>query len=132
MILLQIYTIVIAAALAWFNRIPCKKMIDYGASIRDEKEWHRVNAVIKVLLAAGFTFYHTTDLFRMVLTFFLLLIIMWAVFDVVLSKMLHGRFFYLGKTSAIDKRFRTVFGVQEGFWKFLICVVIIAAINFFL
>ena len=135
MLFLQAYTIVFAAALAWLNKIPCQKMMNYGASIKEEKEWHKVNAVVKLLWAfiwPVIMFCGSFTLFECVVCFFLLIMIEWGVFDIVLSKLLHKSFWYLGKTSAMDRRFRTFFGVQEGLWKFLICCIIIAAINLFL
>lgn len=134
MLFLQVYTIIFAAALAWLNRIPCLKMINYGASIKEEKEWHKVNAIVKILFTLILIFTHDLHggIISMILAAFLLLLIQSAIFDIVLSKLLHGSFWYLGKTSAMDRRFRTFFGVQEGLWKFLICCIVIAAINLFL
>lgn len=134
MILIQIYTAIFAAVLAWLNRIPCIKMINFGASIREEKEWHRINAIIKILWAFiwplilfidGYSFLFCATLML------LLLLIQWVVFDVVLSKLIHNEWFYIGLTSKIDKRFRVIFGEKEGLWKFLICCIVILIINFY-
>lgn len=134
MLLLQIYTALFAAVLAWLNRIPCNKMINFGASIREEKEFHRVNALIKILFVIIIVFISKLDggIISMIIAAFLLLTIMWTVFDVVLSKLLHNDWFYIGLTSKIDKRFRTIFGEKEGLCKFLICCIVILTINFFL
>lgn len=132
MILLELYTIVFAAALAWLNKIPCQKMIDFGASIREEKEFHKVNAIVKVLFAAGLVFYHFPDVTKMILLFFLLLIISWVVFDCVLGKLLHNEWFYIGDTAKTDKLLNEVFGEQAGLMKFSLCWVIILFINFYL
>jgi hypothetical protein len=133
MLLLQFYTIIFAAVIAWLNRLPCKKMMDFGASIKEEKEWHKVNAVVKIVFVSILI---TQDKFgsiiSMIVAAFLLLLIQSAIFDIVLSKLLHGSFWYLGKTSAMDRRFRAFFGVQEGLWKFLICCIVIVLINLFL
>ena len=135
MLFLQAYTIVFAAALAWLNKIPCQKMMNYGASIKEEKEWHKVNAVVKLVWTLSWTLILVIckePILYSLRCFVLLSLVQWTIFDIVLSKLLHRSFWYLGKTSAMDRRFRTFFGVQEGLWKFLICCIIIAAINLFL
>lgn len=110
-------------------------MMNYGASIKEEKEWHKVNAIVKMLWAFIWPLILLVENHSIIfcgVVFVLLLLIEWAFFDIVLSKMLHGSYWYLGKTSAIDKRFRTFFGVHEGLIKFLICSIVILLINFFL
>lgn len=132
MILLQLYAAILAVALARLNKIPCQKMMNFGASIREEKQWHRDNAIMKLLITFLLVVQIKGSIICMIVAALLFLIIQWAIFDIVLSKLLHGSFWYLGKTSAIDRRFRVIFGVHEGLVKFLICCIVILIINFYL
>lgn len=137
MLLLQLYSAIGAIILAWLNRIPCIKMRNFGASIREEKEWHRINAAIKIFIAyweASFIKYRwpsnlSID-WHLFFVFLLILLIMWTIFDVVLSKLIHDGWFYIGTTSKLDKSFRKIFGVREGLWKFVICLFLIGVFNY--
>jgi hypothetical protein len=135
MILLQIYTALFAIALAYLNRVPCKKMMNYGASIREEKEWHRANAIIKllwvliwplILLITG------NGLVQCSLVFLSLHLVLWLVFDCALGWLLLDDPFYVGNTAKTDRLLRKVFKEEAGLWKLLIVSSVILVINFFL
>lgn len=124
MLLLQLYTIVIAAALAWINRIPCVKMNNYGASRKEEKEWHLVNPIIKGIIAAALcirfdAFWNVYLIDKWYIVFFLLILIMWVVFDIVLAVLLHGRdgWYYLGDTAKIDKLLRDGIRIKKAIYR---------------
>lgn len=132
MLLLQCYTILFAAALAWLNKIPCRKMIDFGASIREEKEFHKANAVVKVLFVAGMLLDHFVDITNMIVLAVLLLLEMWVVFDCVLGKLLHNDWFYIGQTAKIDKWLNKHLGEYAGIVKPVVVGVVVLIVNFYL
>jgi hypothetical protein len=128
MLLIQLFTVVVAIALAWANKIPCRKMIDYGASLNEEKEFHRANAVVKILFAAVCA-YSVHSL----LMFLLLLLILWLIFDIALNLFLKKDWHYTGDTAKSDKLLRRAFGEETaGLWKMLFVSSAILIINFFL
>lgn len=133
MILLQLYTVIFAAALAWLNKIPCRKMADFGASIREEKEFHRANAVVKILFGGFVTIQHSKGVVDALLLLFVLLLIMWVVFDAVLGYLLHGKWYYIGNTAKTDKLLIKWLGKKNaGKMKALIVCCIILALNIYL
>lgn len=146
MILLQIFTVVFAIALAWSNKIAVLKMIDYGASIKEEKEFHRANAVVKILWALAWSLGHGISV-QVGVYVLLLLLIQWTIFDVALNVFLKkDNILYVGETATIDKALR--FGITVHIWgkkilikglgdyaglvKLLVVSTAILVINFFL
>lgn len=142
MILLQIFTVIFSIALAGANKVPCQKMIGFGASLKEGKEFHRANAVVKIIWALiNVVDAHTWIMFP------LSLLIQWTVFDIALNAFLKkDNWLYVGETSTIDKALRlgiTIhiwkwkilipgLGEEAGLWKLLIVSTVILVINFFL
>lgn len=131
MFLPQLYAIVIAVALAWWNRIPCEKMINFGASIREEKEFHGLGAVIKFSFAGLVVINTNSGVIDALLLLFILLTEIWVVFDCVLGKLLHDKWFYIGTTSVIDKKLNKVFEEDAGLMKCVICCIVIIILNLY-
>lgn len=127
MLFLQIFTILFSIALAWVNKIPCRKMIDFGASLSEEREFHRANAVIKIVFAAIVSK-------GVVLPFIAIMLIQWIVFDVALNVFLKkDNILYVGETAKTDKLLRKYLGGDvAGLWKVIIVTSLILIVNFFM
>lgn len=132
MILLQAYTILLAIALAWLNKIPVLKMINFGASIREEKEFHRANAVVKIFYVF-FIVINNGGLLHTITAAILLLLWMWLVFDIALNLFLGHKWYYNGSTAWIDKRLIGLLGKKyAGRLKAYAVGSVILVINFYL
>lgn len=128
MITIQIATILFSIACAWLNKIPVRKMIDYGASLSEERQFHRANAAIKVLFSA-ICCYHFVDVTNMVLCFLTVSLIQWAVFDPALNLFVGKKWHYIGTTASIDKRLNRLFPHDAGEAKAFICLGLILLLN---
>lgn len=135
MLFLQLYTVFVAAALAYLNRVPCKKMMNYGASLNEEKEFHRANAILKLLLILVWPVIMLLvgrDVIECLLVFLVLHLEMWIVFDCVLGQLLLKDPFYIGNTAKTDKLLRQWFKDYAGLVKILVVSSAVLVINFFL
>lgn len=127
MMLLQLYTVFFATAVAWLNAIPVDKMINYGASIREEKEFHSANAVVKILYIAIMVMVSKNFIAAP-----LLWLVYWVVFDVAIGILVFRNPFYIGQTAWTDRWLRRLLGNYAGLVKVLVCCSLILVINFFL
>jgi hypothetical protein len=147
LLLIQIFTVLVAIALAWANKRPVLKMIDFGASLNEEKEFHAANAAVKILFAISLTFNSGLSCVLSCVFFLNLLLIQWLVFDIALNAFLKkDNWLYIGETATIDKALRfgiTIhlktkkilipgFGDLAGLIKLLVVSSILLVINFFL
>lgn len=124
-ILLQVASAFFAVACAWLNRVPLRKMIDFGASLSEEKEFHRANAIVKIVFSV--TVAACTSKF---ISFFLTVsLIQWLVFDIALNLFTAKKWNYIGETSSIDKALSKVGGKQSEAIKSVLVVFVIIGIN---
>lgn len=103
-------------------------MIDFGASIKEEKEFHKANAVVKILFCAI-----CAIIVQRFIALPILLLIQWIVFDIALNIFLKkDNFLYVGETAKTDKLLRKYLGDYAGLIKTLVVASVILVINFFL
>lgn len=114
-------------------------MIDFGASRKEEKEFHKASAVVKIVWAVSWSVYlfplnesygsfHNSNV-----ALVLLLLIQWTVFDIALNVFLKKEnILYVGETAKTDKLLRKYLGEYAGLVKLLVVSSVILVINFFL
>jgi hypothetical protein len=120
MIALQLTTILFSLLTAWVNKIPVIKMRDFGASIREEKAFHRANLFLK-----GFWVLVSLYLVPHVLTVPLVCLIQWVVFDIALNLMTGKEWDYVGETAKSDKWLRSIELSGEDKTLFSCCAILV-------
>jgi hypothetical protein len=131
--LIEITTALFAFSCAWLNAVPVRKMIDYGASRMEEKQFHMANTVVKIFFVAAVllrSHTHAEGLIASIVLAVILFSIQWFVFDCCLGMMIHRDWFYIGTTAKIDKWLSKLFPHGDGGEvKAIACAVIIIALN---
>lgn len=130
-ILIQAITVIYALFLSMLNEVPVIKMRDFGASLNEEKIFHRSNAMVKIIysIVVPVSFYGFSV--KPILLFFALLFIQWLVFDIALNLLIGKPWDYIGETAKDDKMLRKLFG-KPGIVKAIFCVVVISVLNVFI
>jgi hypothetical protein len=129
MIFLQLMTALFAITLAWLQKVPVRKMIDHGASIQEENQFHKASGYIKVLWAFTFAFmYAYSTLIGGFLLFIGLGLIIWMVFDPALNLFTGEKAFYVGNTAKTDKQLRKL-GKYAGQIKAGVCLLCVITLN---
>jgi hypothetical protein len=123
--LVQLYSILFAVALAYSNKVPCEKFRWTGTSIKEDKIFHRANLIVKVLFALIISN-------GIVLPFILCGLWLWLVFDIALNVFIGNTWFYTGDTAKSDRLLKRYLGEYAGLVKMLVVSSAILTINFFL
>jgi hypothetical protein len=121
MYLLQLFTLLFAVCFAWYSKIPILKMIDYGASLSQEKEFHAASASVRILFVVAVSASVSASFFTFLFNIALLGLVQWTVFDPALNIALGKKWYYIGTTSKIDRLLREVYDEDAGKWKAAIC-----------
>lgn len=129
MLFLQLITVLFAITLAWLQKVPVRKMKDHGASIPEEKQFHKASGYIKVLWVFPYAFiYAYSTLLGGLLLFIGLGLIVWLVFDIAINLFTGEKAFYVGDTATTDKQMRKL-GKYAGQIKAGVCLLVIAGLN---
>jgi hypothetical protein len=127
---LQILSALFAFLLAFLNEVPVRKMVDFGASRKEEKRFHRANFLVKLAFAAIVSYLWGGFDYTAIIALFTFGIIQWMVFDCALGHFIHQDWFYIGSTAWIDKKLNGMFMHGEaGEVKAGLCFVAIVIIN---
>jgi hypothetical protein len=133
MIYLQIATALFAFACAWLNKVPVEKMINHGASIHEEREFHSANAVIKMMFGVlAVAALRADSIVHVAVALVLFGLIQWLVFDIALNGFVKGwgHWDYIGTTAKIDRALHKLFPHGDaGEVKAIACVLLIITIN---
>jgi hypothetical protein len=127
---LQLMTFLFAVCLAWFQKFSVNKMIDHGASIKEEKQFHFASGLIKFIWIFRYAFIAGTSFWLSGLLVFVLLgANLWLVFDIALNKFTGKVTFYVGNTAKLDKWQRKHLGRYAGQIKAGVCLAVIVLLN---
>jgi hypothetical protein len=128
--LIQTITILFAIYSAYLNEVPVVKMIQHGASLSEEKRFHRANAAVKIVYSLAVTLSLNLPFWDRMIVFHLLLLIQWLVFDIALNLLLKKTWDYIGDTAQIDKFLNKLFPSGDaGEVKAIVVATVIIALN---
>jgi hypothetical protein len=127
MYLLQLFTLLFTIAFAWYSKIPILKMINHGASLNEEREFHRFSAWVRLLFLMGASF-HLTG-WEFLLGFAAACLLQWVAFDIAINIAIGRKWYSLGNTAWIDRTLKEAYGEDAGKWKAALCVAVVVLLN---
>jgi hypothetical protein len=132
MYLLQLFTLLFAVTFAWYSKIPVTKMINNGASLSEEKEFHNASAACRVLFVVTVSAVTAGTFWAFLFYLCLLGLVQWFAFDIALNIALNlpGKpWHYIGTTARLDRLLREVYDEDAGKWKAAIVGAVLLFIN---
>jgi hypothetical protein len=132
MLQLELFTAVFAVCFAWYSKIPVLKMINNGASLAEEKEFHTASAACRVIFICAISAATAATWFTLIYNIVLLGLVQWLLFDIALNIALNDpakKWHYIGNTARLDRLLREVYDEDAGKWKAALVLAVIIMLN---